>query len=174
MTRIHVCALSMVDSQVESSGARSLVSVIGPGMEVLRPAIIPAHQHLQILVSDIVAPLIGYVLPDEGHMRRMLDFFFTWDRQAPLLVHCFAGVSRSTASAFIAACALSPLKPEIDIAREIREKSPTATPNARLVALADEMLDREGRMIAAVNEIGRGRDCYEGVPFALEVPAWRR
>jgi hypothetical protein len=47
--------------------------------------------------------------------------------------------------------------------------SPTATPNRRLVALADRRLGREGRMAAAIAAIGRGADCFEGAPFALEL-----
>ncbi len=86
-----------------------------------------------------------------------------------MLIHCFAGVSRSTAAAFIAACALAPKRDEIDIAHALRAASPTATPNARLVALADHALGRSGRMNEAIAAIGRGRDCFEGEPFALEL-----
>jgi predicted protein tyrosine phosphatase len=56
----------------------------------------------------------------------------------------------------------------MEIARELRRVSPTATPNRRMVALADERLERNGRMSAAIAAIGRGTDCYEGAPFALE------
>jgi predicted protein tyrosine phosphatase len=37
------------------------------------------------------------------------------------------------------------------------------------VALADRALGRSGRMNEAIAEIGRGRDCFEGDPFALEL-----
>jgi predicted protein tyrosine phosphatase len=56
----------------------------------------------------------------------------------------------------------------MEIARELRRVSPTATPNRRLVAIADDRLGRDGRMSAAIAAIGRGADCYEGAPFALE------
>ncbi len=55
------------------------------------------------------------------------------------------------------------------MARAIRAASPTATPNARLVALADQALERGGRMTAAIVEIGRGEECFEGTPFTLEL-----
>jgi hypothetical protein len=35
--------------------------------------------------------------------------------------------------------------------------------------IADAMLGRNGRMAAAIEKIGRGRTCFEGVPFALEL-----
>lgn len=84
-------------------------------------------------------------------------------------MHCWAGISRSSAGAFIAACALSPHRPEERIARAIREASETASPNVRLVALADRILGREGRMIRAVDSIGRGVPCEEGTPFRIDL-----
>ena len=90
-------------------------------------------------------------------------------RNDPLVIHCHAGVSRSTAAAFIIACALAPSRPENEIADTIRRASHTATPNRRMVAIADAMLKRDGRMVAAIERIGRGSECYEGVPFVLEL-----
>jgi predicted protein tyrosine phosphatase len=98
-----------------------------------------------------------------------LRFVHSWDRAAPMLIHCFAGVSRSTAAAYIAACALAPERDELEIARALRAASPTASPNAHLVALADDALGRGGRMKKAIAEIGRGEECSEGVPFTLEL-----
>ena len=72
-------------------------------------------------------------------------------------------------AAFIAACALAPKRDEFTIARRLRAASPTATPNARLVALADAALGRNGRMNEAVAAIGRGEECFEGTPFTLEL-----
>ena len=86
-----------------------------------------------------------------------------------MLIHCYAGISRSTASAFITVCVLAPHRDEREIALALRQASPTATPNSRLVALADAYLGRDGRMRAAIESIGRGVDCYEGAPFALEI-----
>ena len=99
----------------------------------------------------------------------MLAFLRAWDREQPLVIHCYAGVSRSPAAAFIGACALEPTRCEFEIARELRRASPSATPNRRLVTLADRMLSRDGRMIEAVAAIGRGADCFEGAPFAMEL-----
>jgi predicted protein tyrosine phosphatase len=169
MPRIHVCSLARIADAVESTGARSLVTLLSPGTLVARPALIEPDRHLHIAMSDIVEPIEGQVLPDETHVRALLDFVAEWDRAEPLLIHCFAGVSRSTAAAFIAACALNPDLAETTIAQRIRAASPTATPNARMVAIADEILGREGRMTAAARAIGRGVDCFEGVPFALEL-----
>jgi predicted protein tyrosine phosphatase len=76
---------------------------------------------------------------------------------------------RQPVDAFITVCALNPRRDEGEIARAIRAASPTATPNARLVSVADAILGRSGRMTEAVAAIGRGQDCEVGVPFALEI-----
>lgn len=169
MPRIHVCSLRLIDETVRETGARSLVTLINVGTPVGRPTTIEEDRHLFIGVSDIVEPMDGHIHPAEEHVQRLLEFARDWDRQEPVIVHCYAGVSRSTAAAFIIACAVAPERSEVEIARKIRESSPTATPNRRLVAVADAMLGREGRMVAAIEGIGRGEDCYEGVPFALEL-----
>jgi predicted protein tyrosine phosphatase len=156
MPRIHVCPLARIDETVAATGARSLVTLLNPGTPVERPAAIAAERHLYIAVGDIVEAQFDHVLPAERHVSELLAFVQTWDRAEPLLIHCYAGVSRSTAAAFITA-------------RALRAASPTATPNTLLVALADATLHRGGRMIKAVAAIGRGAECFEGAPFALEL-----
>ena len=169
MPRIHVCSLTQIANAVRDTGARSMVTLINPLYPVARPAEIEAARHLHISVSDIVEPLDGHVAPGIVHVQRLLDFARAWDRAHPLLIHCYAGVSRSTAAAYVAACALRPDFCERETAHTLRALSPTATPNARIIAIADKLLQRNGRMVAAINDIGRGADCFEGVPFALQV-----
>ena len=169
MPTIHVCALSKIADEVRATGARTLVTLINSQTPVPRPAEIAPGRHLSISMSDITAPLDGHIMPGDTHIDQFLAFLHGWDRAAPMLIHCYAGVSRSTAGAFIAACALNPARPEAEIARIIRARSPTASPNPLMVALADRVLARQGRMVAAVEAIGRGEDCFEGVPFKLEL-----
>jgi predicted protein tyrosine phosphatase len=164
-----VCSLALIGETVAKTRARSLVTLLSPGSEVDRPIEIRRERHLYIAVSDIVAPTPGQVLPDAKHLEDLLGFVHAWDRAEPMVIHCFAGVSRSTAAAFVAACALSPARDEFAIARALRAASPTASPNPRLVALGDDALGRRGRMSEAIVNIGRGEECFEGTPFALEV-----
>jgi predicted protein tyrosine phosphatase len=170
MPRIVVCPLSRLHATVEATGARALVTLINVDTAVQRPLAILEDDHLFLGMSDIVAPMPNEVAPGEAHVEALLAFARRWDRRAPLLIHCYAGVSRSTAAAFVTACALDPARSERDIALRIRTLSPTATPNSMLVAIADRMLGRAGRMSAAVAAIGRGVECFEGVPFALPMP----
>ncbi|MFZ3337905.1 MAG: protein tyrosine phosphatase, partial [Xanthobacteraceae bacterium] len=89
--------------------------------------------------------------------------------RTPIVIHCYAGISRSTASAFVSVCALNPARDENSIAQALRRASPTATPNIRIVSLADKLLDRDGRMIAAIETIGRGALAAEATPFRLDL-----
>ena len=169
MPRLHVCSLALIGEIASRTGARSLVTLLEPGTRVDRPPAIAPGRHLYLGVSDIIAPMPGRALPDHSHLDELIAFVSAWDRVDPMLIHCFAGVSRSTAAAFISVCALAPERDEFEIARALRAASPTATPNARLVALADATLGRRGRMNGAIAEIGRGEECFEGTPFALEL-----
>lgn len=167
MPTLHVCSLARLPETVAATRASHVVTLISAGTLVERPPTILADRHLHITVSDIVEPLDGHILPAADHVEELLTFVRAWGRENPLVVHCWAGISRSTAAAFITACALKPERPEVEIARALRTASGIATPNSRLVAVADEILGRQGRMVEAVAAIGRGEQAPEGVPFSL-------
>jgi len=105
MPRLHVCSLALIGETVAKTGARSLMTLLSPGTAVERPTGIEPNRHLYLAVSDIVDPTPGQVLPQAAHLMDLLDFVVAWDRAEPMAIHCFAGVSRSTAAAFIAASA---------------------------------------------------------------------
>ena len=169
MPNLHVCSLARLHETVLETRASHVVTLINTGFVVERPASVTADRHLFLSVSDIIEPLDGHVMPAEEHVRTLLSFVRAWDRASPLVFHCWAGVSRSTAAAYITTCTLAPDRDEAEIAAALRLASPTATPNARFVALADDILGRQGRMVAAVHSIGRGADCMEGTPFMLKI-----
>lgn len=166
---IYVTSLARLHETVERTGARHMVTLINAGTPVVRPQSVPEENHLFLGFNDITEIMDGMTPPGAEHIDQYISFLEGWDRATPLVVHCFAGISRSTAAGFIAACALQPQRDEHEIAREIRKASPSATPNALLVALADERLGRDGRMSAAVKAIGRGVDAYAGEPFLIAI-----
>ena len=166
---IHVCSLARLHDTVRETGARHVVTLIKDIALVHRPASIAPENHLLLDMDDIAEPVEGYVAPAEQHVGDLLRFVRAWDRGAPLVVHCYAGISRSTAGAFVTACALNPTRDETRIARAIRDASPTAMPNIRIVTLADRMLGRDGRMVAAIRDMGPGQMAYASEPFRLDL-----
>jgi predicted protein tyrosine phosphatase len=166
---IHVCSLARLHETVEATGARHVVSLIGDEGNVVRPHAVPPENHLWLRLHDISAPLDGYIMPGEEHVADLIRFVRGWDRRSPLVVHCFMGISRSTASAYASVCALNPQRDELGIAQALRRASPTATPNIRIVSLADRFLGRDGRMVAAIETIGRGCLAEEATPFRLDL-----
>ena len=166
---IYVCPLSKVEETVAVSRADRLVSLLSEGAAMVRPTLIAEANHLWLSMHDIAEAQEGLTPPGELHVRNLLDFAQSWDRARPLVVHCYAGISRSTATAYIVAAALAPARDEFELAQTLRRRSPSATPNQRLIALADDVLGRGGRMVEAVRSIGRGEEAFEGLPFALEI-----
>jgi predicted protein tyrosine phosphatase len=166
---IHVCSLARLHETVADTGARHVVSLIGDEAAVVRPQSVKPEHHLRLRLHDISTPLDGYIMPDEDHVADLLRFVRDWDRSAPLVVHCFMGISRSTASAYAAVCALNPQRDETGIAQALRRASSTATPNIRIVMLADKLLGRDGRMVTAIETIGRGIMADEVAPFRLDL-----
>ncbi|MCX2723745.1 tyrosine phosphatase family protein [Roseibium salinum] len=164
---LHVCSLSRLPETVTATGAKSLVTLINAEMEVPTPVGIAPDRHLNLAFNDIVDPVGGLIAVSERHIDDLIGFIRTWDREAPLVIHCWAGISRSTAGAYVAACTLNPEADEYRLAAILRRQSPSATPNARIVAMADRHLGRDGRMIDAIRGIGRGANAFEGTPFVM-------
>jgi predicted protein tyrosine phosphatase len=166
---IHVCSLAALHGTVKAIGASHVLTVMANVDQVQRPeSVLPAN-HLKVQMDDITEAMDGFVAPSDLHIEQVLNFVRGWDRNAPLVVHCYAGISRSTASAFAAACALNPHRDEIAIARQIRAASPIASPNRLIVSLADKALGREGRMLRALDEMGPGSMMVEGRPFRVDL-----
>jgi predicted protein tyrosine phosphatase len=169
---IYVCSLARLHETIATTGARHVVSLLARDANLMRPAAIAPENHLWLQLHDISEPQEGLVLPQPGHVEQLITFVRRWPRETALVAHCYAGVSRSSAAAFVAVCALNPASDERAIAAALRRASPTATPNSRIVTIADHLLERQGRMIRAVEAIGRGEDLEDiegALPFRLEI-----
>jgi predicted protein tyrosine phosphatase len=166
---IHVCSLAALPETVRLTGASHVLTVMANVEQVQRPHSVLAANHLKVSMDDITEQLDGFVAPSELHIEKVLSFVRGWDRNAPMVVHCYAGISRSTASAFAAVCLLNPHRDEIEIAKQIRAASPIASPNRLIVSLADKALGRDGRMLRALDEMGPGSMTVEGRPFRIDL-----
>ncbi len=165
---IIVCPLSHVQRLVDEHGVGRVVSLLGPETAHRRFSGIGDDRHLKLTFHDIIEPMDGFSAPRTADTERLVSFVESWERDSPMLIHCWAGISRSTASAFIAMCMLRPQADEAEIAQELRNASASATPNRLIVSFADNLLGRNGRMVSAIDGIGRGADAFEGKPFILK------
>ncbi len=170
--RIVVAPLPKVAEMAVRNGCREMISLVAPKQFFHRPAVIDPARHLLLSLNDIAFAGTGaLVAPQEAHVAAVIAFARSWDRTAPLLIHCMMGVSRSPAAALIAALAVAPDQDDEALALRLRAVSRQATPNARIVAIGDALLGRQGRLVAAVKTIGRGADYVGDQPFSLPVEA---
>ena len=164
---VHVCPLSAVPDIVARSNASHLLTCLQDAVLVETPRPILPDRHLRLHIHDISEPMMGCIAPGEEHVGQLIDFALEWGGQGPMVVHCWAGISRSTAAAYTALCAINPEASEELIAVRLRDASPTACPNRLIIQLADAALGRNGRMVRAIEGIGRGLVATEAIPFSL-------
>ena len=163
-----LACLSAVASEWRPNDAVSLMS---PGAHLAAIDGVPPERHTILRFNDIVEERAGLIAPNEEHAERLVAAVAAWSGARPLLLHCWFGVSRSPAAAMIALAAHAPALSAEHIADALRDASPTATPNALMIAHADRLLGRNGALVAAAARIGRGRDVDGDVPaFSLRVP----
>ncbi len=157
---IWICSLAAAPQLAKKLKPSRVVSLLSPYDSFPEFKGLDKDLHLQVAIHGI-AGCRRMASPGVVRCRKVIRFVERWDRAAPLLIHCWAGISRSTASAFVTACVHNPKADEEEIAWAIRNASPTASPNARLVGHADGLLGRGGRMTRAIKGwswrcLGRG------------------
>jgi predicted protein tyrosine phosphatase len=167
MPRLLVTPLSGLSDALETHGPSRLVSLLSPEHMIATPDGFPAAAHLRLGLNDIIDPVAGTAPPTLEHMEALLTFARSWDAQAPMVIHCWAGISRSMASAYAILCDRLGPNREIQIARAMRQRAPQAQPNRLLVQHADEILGRGGRMVLALNSMGPPLRMEEGVATAF-------
>jgi predicted protein tyrosine phosphatase len=151
---IYICNLIDMPGHVAGLAPGRLISLVAPHEQPPTPDGVLAERHLRVEVHDISTPLLGHIMPEREHVATLVDFLRAWQPdEAALLVHCIAGISRSTAAALIGLVIKAGGR-EHEAAAVLRKEAPHAQPNRRIVALADELLGCEGRLIAAREAMG--------------------
>ena len=173
MSLILVSPLSYVPGLVRTYQPSHLVSLLSPDYMHYAPTGFPEARHLRLALHDIAEPAAGMMAADETHLAALLAFARGWNAKRPLLVHCWAGVSRSTAAAYTILCDRAGRGAEPRLARELRVRAPHAWPNRRMIRLADTLLDRQGAMVEAVEAMGPPAVVEEGVPVVLPLEELR-
>ena len=158
---IIICSLADLPDAIVDERPHGIVTLLGP--ELMIPQIKGFEdRHLRLEMNDIAEDMPGQILPHETHLDRLLQFVDLWPQDAPLIVHCWAGVSRSTAAALITQAHLHPSADEGALAKALSKAAPHARPNRRLVQLADATLGRNGRLVEAAELVYRDEPVFEG------------
>lgn len=174
MSRICVTPLSSLKETIVRSEAKNLMSLMGPGKTRPRPNSITGS-YLALEFNDIsTQETNGLIAPSREHVDQIINFALDWDRKSPLIIHCWMGISRSTAAAAIVSAVLCRDARIERIARAMRIASPMATPNSLMIQHGDEALDLGGKLISTIANIGRGAEAKEGRPFSFYPEEWCR
>jgi predicted protein tyrosine phosphatase len=159
---ILVTPLSSVEQAIRRYRPSHMVTLLSPEHMIETPEGVATDLHLRLGMNDVADTAFAEAPPAEHHIETLIAFGRSWNAEAPMLVHCWAGVSRSTAAAYIVLCDRSGAGSETEIAKALRYRAPHASPNRLMVEIADRALGREGRMVRAVEAIGRGAVVAEG------------
>ncbi len=105
---------------------------------------------------DVIEPGDGQILPERDAIVTLLTIgeALRERARAGVLVHCHAGISRSTAAAAILMAQFNPGQ-EAAVCERLTAIRPQAWPNSRMIRFADELLARDGALVAAVEAIYR-------------------
>lgn len=106
-----------------------------------------------VVFDDVEAQHDGFQPATPEHIRGVLEFASAVRAGDHLLVHCMAGISRSTACAM--AILTSHLGPgsEQHAAERIRQLRRQARPNRWVIRLADQLLNRHGALVLACSRV---------------------
>jgi predicted protein tyrosine phosphatase len=169
MPFILVSPLSAIEQTILQYQPSHLVTLLSPEYMIETPIQFSAAQHLRLPLNDVTEARGSDSPPAKHHIEQLIEFGRGWSAQAPMLVHCFAGVSRSMAAAYILLCDRAGPGYELEIARALRTRAPHASPNMLMVKLANDALKRDGRMTEAIESIGKGEFVAEGSCVAFPV-----
>ncbi len=166
-SQLYISPLRHVKRLLSSTNASHIITLMDVSWNILTPENISPDNHLKLVLNDAHNEKPGVIAPNKSHITKLIKFISDWDQQNPMIIHCLAGISRSTAAAYITQCVLNPKTDEIYLANLMRNASETAYPNMQMITLADKILKRRGRMIHAIKGIGRGIKSNSGKVFIL-------
>ena len=163
MAELVICGLDDLAGVVAERAPSHVISMLG---DKDFPAL-AGTEHLKLRFHDIDQPQEGLLTPCEAAVRDLLDFTAQWPGDRPLVVHCLLGVSRSPAAGLVVMCQRN-LGREAACVDAMVQAAPGIRPNCAVLALADDVLGCEGRLMAAVKGVRTG--AHTGLPGIFTVP----
>jgi predicted protein tyrosine phosphatase len=157
-----VCGLEEL-AMHSRSGLTHVLSILDPNYP--RPEVFSAfdeHAKLELRFHDAIEPKRGVRLSREKDVAAILEFGERLHAepnqgQRVVLVHCHAGISRSTAAMAMLIAQAHPELDEEGVFERLIAIRPRAWPNSRMVGYADDLLRRNGRLIEALAGLYRAQ-----------------
>ncbi|MBK1667902.1 hypothetical protein CKO28_07620 [Rhodovibrio sodomensis] len=156
---LTICGLDELRAHAQAP-VTHVLSILDPETPVPRTfeRYAALRRHWVLRFHDVSAPIGDAQAPEQPDVERILAFAAELQDGAPnahLLVHCHAGVSRSTAAAAILLAQRNPGK-EAEAFRHVARIRPGAWPNRRMVEIADRLMQREGRLVEGLQAMRAG------------------
>jgi predicted protein tyrosine phosphatase len=155
--RVTICGIPELGEHC-AAGVTHVLSILDPEWpDPTAFAEFAPHHRLSLRFHDIIDTEPGRLAPAREDVARLLAFGRELHEAASshLLVHCHAGVSRSTASAALILAQAYPDRPAAEVLEEVSRMRPRAWPNLRILEFGDALLGRNGELVAAAPAIYR-------------------
>jgi predicted protein tyrosine phosphatase len=155
--RFTICGIPELGSHCEA-GVTHVLSILDPEWpDPLEFEDYAPHRRLALRFHDIIDPVPGRYAPSRDDVARLLAFGCELGEAEAchLLVHCHAGVSRSTAATTLILAQARPDRPAREVLDAVSRIRPRAWPNLRILEYGDELLGRGGEIVAAVSAVYR-------------------
>jgi predicted protein tyrosine phosphatase len=155
--RITICGIAELGEH-SAAGVTHVLSLLGPNApDPPDFAAFAPHRRLILRFHDVIEPQPDQIAPTRQDVERLLFFGreVSETPEAHLLVHCRAGVSRSTAAAALILMQANPQWPASAALDAIAAMRPRAWPNLLILELGDALLGRDGEIAAAASAIYR-------------------
>jgi predicted protein tyrosine phosphatase len=166
--QVTICGIDELGFHCEA-GVSHVLSILDPGWP--EPEALGAfdpHRRLELRFHDVIEECPGCIAPERRDVEQLLTFGrdLTEARGTHLLVHCHAGVSRSTAAATLILAQTHPDRPAEEALLTVVRQRPRAWPNLRILELGDVLLGRRGQIVGAARAYYRR--VLEREPWMIE------
>jgi predicted protein tyrosine phosphatase len=159
LSLLTVCGLEEL-AEHSSRGVTHVLSILDPDWPEPEPfGQYGEHRRTVLRFHDIIVPMAGQILPQPEDVEAILAFHDgvlaeqRGGAKPHVLIHCHAGISRSTAAMAMLLAKAEPEADELALMRRLHAIREKAWPNARMIAFADESLGRGGRLSAAARRL---------------------
>ena len=166
--QVTICGIDELGLHCDA-GVSHVLSILDPGWpEPEAFGAFDPHRRLELRFHDVIETEPGCVAPESLDVEQLLSFGhdLTEGKGTHLLVHCHAGVSRSTAAATLIVAQARPDRPAEEALQTVLSRRPRAWPNLRILELGDALLERRGEIVGAARAHYRRR--LEREPWLIE------